>query len=436
MKVAVLWIAGCAAFAAGAQPVPLPPGTHVDEPNPAPASSSKEPLASAESDIEARNFDAARTLLSPYLSAHPDDARALFDMGYLEDSQDHTDAAAVDYRKAIAADPKQFESRLALGLVLARQGQPAEAREQLDAATGLEPAPPNPAAKAQAFRALARLVRTSDPTAAKKALLQALQLGPETPDDSLLTAEIAEASGDAELAETAYRRNLAQQPNSSAAAAGLVHLLLQQKKYADAEPLLRAALVRDPDDPALNSQMAALLTAEGKKDEALKVLEKLHSLQPADSTIAGMLAEAYTQAGQPEKAEAVYGEMSKAAPSDPDLLTMRGESLIRSKRYSEALQVLQQAVKLKPEDADAWSSIAFAASEMHQYSTALDALTMRSKFLSDTPATYFLRATACDNLHQTKAAAEYYKLFLTAAHGSFPDQEWQAKHRLLALGIK
>ena len=29
---------------------------------------------------------------------------------------------------------------------------------------------------------------------------------------------------------------------------------------------------------------------------------------------------------------------------------------------------------------------------------------------------------------------DYYRKFLTAADGKFPDQEWQAKHRLVALG--
>ncbi len=429
-------VLSCGAAGLWAQPVPLPAGTHADDPAPQAAGGVNEAVTSAESAIEARNFDQARTLLAPYLTAHPGDARALFDLGYLEDAQDHEQAAVDAYQKAIAADPKQFESRLALGLVLARQGHADEARLQFEAATTLNPTPPNPAAKAQAFRALARLIRTTDPGAARKALLQALQLGPESPDDALLTAEIAEASGDAETAEAAYRRVLTKQPDSSAAAAGLVHLLLQQKKYPEAEPLLRAALLRDPDDPALNSQMATLLTAEGKKDEAAGVLEKLHALQPGDATIAGMLAESYTQAGEPDKAEALYAEMSKANPEDADLLTLYGESLIRNRQYAEALPILQRATRLKPDDADAWSSLAFAASQAHDYATALDALAMRSKFVSDTPATYFLRATAYDNLHQKKQAVEAYKQFLAAAHGTFPDQEWQAKHRLLALGVK
>jgi len=82
---------------------------------------------------------------------------------------------------------------------------------------------------------------------------------------------------------------------------------------------------------------------------------------------------------------------------------------------------------------DAWSGLAFAASETHQYDLELSALSTRSKYAAESPSTLFLYATAYDNLHQNKAAADYYHRFLAAAQGKFPDQEWQAKHRLAAL---
>jgi len=59
---------------------------------------------------------------------------------------------------------------------------------------------------------------------------------------------------------------------------------------------------------------------------------------------------------------------------------------------------------------------------------------MRSKYAQENPASLFLWATAYDNLHQTRQAADYYHRFLAVAQGKFPDQEWQAKHRLAVLG--
>ena len=68
-----------------------------------------------------------------------------------------------------------------LGLLLAHQGKYDEAREQMQQATLLTPEPPNPAAQAEAFRTLAELDRSSDPPAARDALVAALKLSPETP---------------------------------------------------------------------------------------------------------------------------------------------------------------------------------------------------------------------------------------------------------------
>ena len=433
-RIAALSVVLLCPLALRAQSAPLPPGTSDTEPATTTLQSNPQsgPLAEAESAIDAKNYDKARSLLDAYLSAHAADARALFDRGYCDDAQGHADSALSYYRKAVAADPQQFEAHMALGLLLAQQNSP-DARTELEVAVNLNPDPPNPAAKAQAYRTLARLLRTSDPDTAKADLLAALKLTPETIDDTLLTAEIAESEGDSDVAEQAYRRVLNQQPESSPAIAGLTHILLEQKKYADAEPLIHTALLRDPDDPALNAQYAALLAAQGKTGEATATLEKLHQLQPQDRQISGMLADAYVQAGMLEKADAVYANLLAASPNDPDLLSARGQVLIREEKYPEALALLQQAVKIDPKDADVWGGIAFAASKTGDSALELDALVTRSKYAPETPATYFLLATAHDKLHHNKQAVEYYHLFLSSALGKFPDEEWQAKQRLAVL---
>jgi Tfp pilus assembly protein PilF len=88
---------------ATAQATPLPPGTSLSDG--AQASSQASPLDGIESDIAAKKYDKARSLLDAYLSVHPTDARALFDRAYCDDAQGKTTSAKTYYRKAIAADP-------------------------------------------------------------------------------------------------------------------------------------------------------------------------------------------------------------------------------------------------------------------------------------------------------------------------------------------
>jgi hypothetical protein len=61
---------------------------------------------------------------------------------------------------------------------------------------------------------------------------------------------------------------------------------------------------------------------------------------------------------------------------------------------------------------------------------------MRAKVLPDEAITYFMRASAYDNLKDFKKASLNYHLFLNTANGKYPDQEWQAKHRLIAIEPK
>lgn len=424
----LLLAAGCTTFAFSQQS--LPPGAQDPDAQAKPAS---DQLSTAEEEISKKDYLGARMFLDQYLVTHANDARAFFDAGFIDDAQGKDDAAAASYRHAIQLDPKQFEAHLALGLLLARLNQPDEAKTELEAATKLEPATPDAEAKGRAWRALAQLVRNSDPAEAKQALLEALKITPETPDDILLTAEIAEASDDAETAETAYRRVLAQQPNSAPAVAGLAHLLLQQKKYSEAEPLLRSALQQEGGNPALNAQLAAILIAQNKNDEALDLLQKAHQKAPANPELSRMLADTLMSTGDAAGASDLYKQLLQIQPDNTGLLTDYGQALVRQQKYSEAIGIFQKAAQLDGKNADALGGLAFAASENHQPELTLQALSMRSKLIPDTPPTCFLRATAYDNLHQKKAAAEAYRQFLSMAAGKFPDQEWQAKQRLAVL---
>ena len=397
-------------------------------------------LADAESAIAGSDWKTASTKLDAYLVTHSTDARALFDAGYVADHQDQLDRAAGFYRRALDANPNSFESHLALGLLLARQGKKDEARTELLAATTLDPGTAGPTLKARAWRALARL---DDPgpdgqgnvTLASNELLEALKLTPETTEDTLLAADLAEASGQHDTAEAAYRRILAANPKSVQADSGLAHVLIQRKQYADAEKLLRAAIQQDPEDPALNAQLAMVLAAQDDAD-ALPLLQKLHGAHPTDPAITRMLAQVLAQAGDTEASDKLYVSLLSASPDDVSLIVAHGQNLIRQQQYSQALAAFNKATELDSANGDAWSGVAFAASKLHQPSLAVHALTMRARYLPEVPATYFLWATSYDTLKDRVAAITYYHHFLDSSKGKFPDQEWQARQRLLALEKK
>jgi predicted Zn-dependent protease len=431
--VVLLFFSGWLAFGQSsapdqAQQVPAAPAT-------APQQALAPEVADAEAAIVKSDWTTAEQKLTPYVATHPDDARALFDAGYVADAQNRLNDAAALYRRSVEANPKSFEAQLMLGLLLARQGKLADARPELAAATTLDAGDAGPGAKARAWRALAQVDRTTDPTQASTDLLEALKLTPETVDDTLLAAELADQTGEYDAAEKVFRRVLAEDPKSAAANAGLAHLLIARKQYPEAETMLRAALEQSPEDAALTAQLATVLVAENKA-EALPLLEKLHDDHPDDATITGMLAQVLAESGDSAGSDRLYRSLIAANPNDASLWIAHGQNLVRELKFVQALGVFDKATQLAPANADGWSGMAFAASKTNQPSITLHALTMRSKYLPENASTYFLWATAYDTLHNKASAAVYYHHFLDAAGGKFPNEEWQAKQRLIVLEKK
>jgi tetratricopeptide (TPR) repeat protein len=399
--------------------------------SPAPA----QPVQEAEALIAQSNWKDAEAKLAAWLTDHPTDTHALFDAGYAADAQNHLDDAAAYYRRAIAADNSSLEAHLSLGLLLARQNKLADAHTELTTATTLNAGEQDAALKARAWRALARIDEADNPTAASDDLIQALKLSPETPEDTALAAELADRAGELDASEAAYRHLLAKDPASPTANSGLAHVLIEQKKFPEAETLLRSALEKSPDDPALTAQLSTVLAAQDKA-EAIPLLQKLHDAHPTDAAISRMLAEVLSESGDAAASDQIYTTLLAASPNDPNLLISHGQNLIRQLHYADAFQVFSKATELAPSNPDGWSGLAFAASKTNRPTVTIHALEIRAQFMPENPSTYFLRATSYDTLHDRTQAANWYHRFLQAAQGKFPDQEWQAKQRLALLEKK
>lgn len=427
------------------QATSLPPGTSA--PDDTSSAATTEPaghaaalVSRAEDAILRNEYAKALPLLNDAIAAapttSPQTARAYYDRGYIEQQQNHLSDAEEDFRHANVADPKQFESHAALGQLLTQQKQWKEARRQLELAAASRPANGNPIqSMADVDRMLARVdAQMNDLGAAGDALLAALKLTPEQPDDTLLAAQLAEQEDNFTGAEQAYRKVLTEDPKSISAAEGLARVLIHEKKFAAAEPVLAAALQQEPNDPVLLAQSATALAGEGKNEAAISQLETLHAQNPNQPAVTRMLADLYSGSGEPAKADPLYSELLAAGPKTPSLLTAAGENELQEQKWGNAVGTLEESLNLQAAQPDAWSDLAFAASEDGQYALTLTALDHRAQYLPDVPATYFLRATALDHLHHPRQAIAYYRRFLLNAQGKFPSEEAQTRQRLKELG--
>jgi len=398
----------------------------------------QDPVASkineAEGDISKQDYAAAETLLKQAVAEAPENYSAWYDLGFVYHATNRSDDSIAAYRKSVAAKPDVFESNLNLGLALADAGQP-DAEPYLRAATKLTPVSNPAAGKKRAWVGLGHLLESNKPEEAANAYQQAAVADPKDPEPHLLAATLLEKQHPAD-SEKEYQQALALAPDSTDALAALTNFYMRQRRFADAEMLLRKLVSLHPADATAHLQLGRMLAISGKTDDGIGEIEAGLKLDPSDSQAQHDLADLYLENSKFSQAEVLYRTLIASHPNDAAFHHGLGRALLHEKKFADAERELARAVQLKPDFGPAYGDLAVASAENKDYEFAIKAVDMRAKFLPEIPMTYFLRATSYDNLHDVKDAAKYYHQFLDVAGGKFPDQEWQARHRLIAIEPK
>jgi Flp pilus assembly protein TadD len=393
-------------------------------------------IAQAEAAIQKNDFSGAEALLKKALEKDPKNYQAWFDLGFTLNRLDRVEDSIHAYRQSVAAKPDVFESNLNLGLMLVRFNSP-EAENFLRAATTLKPTDHVEESQARAWLALARLLEKTKPDEAFQAHRKAAELTPKDPEPHLSAGLLHERLKQFADAEAEYKQVIALDPHNTEAAIGLTNIYMKSARLGDAEPLLRRLAAERPDDAGIHLQLARVLNVEGNKDDAIAELQTALKLAPNDSDAQRELVDLLASSGKNDQAEAVYRTLIASNPNDAELHRGLGQALLRQKKFPEAQAELLVALRLKRDSPDVYIDLAFAASENKNYELTIRALNGRTMLNADLPPVcFFLRASAYDHLRDFKQAALDYHHFLEVANGKFPDQEWQATHRLIAIEPK
>jgi tetratricopeptide (TPR) repeat protein len=392
-------------------------------------------LARAEAAIEKNDYATAELLLQKVVAAEPKNYQAWFDLGFVDNALGKTADAIAAYRKSVAAKPDVFESNLNLGLMLAKTGQP-DAEQFLRAATTLIPTANPEEGRTRAWLSLAHLREKDKPDEAITAYQKAAALQPKNPEPHLSAGLLLEKQNRFADAEEEYKQALALDPASSDAMTGLANLYMRGHRFSDAEAILRKLVASSPNDAAAHTQLGRMLAADGQNDDAIAELERALKLAPGDAAAQRDLADVLANAQKYPEAEAQYRALLAAQPNDAELHLGLGQALMKERKFPEAQNELITAITLKRDLGPAYGDLAVVASENKNYMLTIKALDDRAKLLPEIPVSFFLRATAYDHLREYKLAAENYHRFLQVADGKFPDQEWQARHRLMAIEPK
>ena len=387
----------------------------------------------AEAALQKQDYTAAETLLKKAITANQADYRAWFDLGFVYNQTKRPDDAIAAYGNSVALKADVFESNLNLGIMLARQGNKDEAAKYLRTATKLNPTAHESEGLSRAWLSLGLVVEAGDPQEALADYAAAAKLNPKDAEPHLSAGALLEKQDKLDDAIREYRAALEIDPKSTDAITGLANVYSKQKKLPESEAQLRRLLDIDPGNEAAKVQLGRVLAAEGKNDEAAPLLNSAKSATTGDPRAALDLGTVYVKAGNLAEAEKQFRIAVQALPQDAEAHYALGSVLMEEKKYPEAQQELLTAVKLKPDAGEVYGNLAVVAAENKNYALAIQVLDTRAKYMPEIPATYFLRATSYDNLKMTAKAVENYKQFLATDGGKNPDQEWQARHRLMAI---
>ncbi|MGP1375222.1 MAG: tetratricopeptide repeat protein [Almyronema sp.] len=236
------------------------------------------------------------------------------------------DAIAL-YNQLIAENPQDFSYQVGRAVVAYQGGLMSEAQAEAVLQQGLQQAvgnrpsaalatlaavlPPS-ASRASLYQQLLavtpnntglqlRSLQVLAATSARQAQAQIAQLIAQNPgavDLYFIQGEIAQQTGDYDLARQTYLAIRQQQPNNLDALLALAGLAFQQGDYSEADRLYQQALALDAENSTARTSLAALNAVQGQPLSAISQLRAWQQAQQAQGSYSPQVAEQIQQIGE------------------------------------------------------------------------------------------------------------------------------------------
>jgi superkiller protein 3 len=158
----------------------------------------------------------------------------------------------------------------------------------------------------------------------------------------LATARTEIARGELQSAEKTIWTVLSTDPNQPDALTLLGIIRGRQKRYSEAEALLRRVMQLDPKSIVARRNLASALIAQNKPDEALQIYKQIVDSSPQDASAKVELARLYVAQGQFSDAVATLGPLSPGH-LPKEALPVKAAALVGDHRPAEAGELIEQA---------------------------------------------------------------------------------------------
>jgi len=210
-----------------------------------------------------------------------------------------------------------------------------------------------------------------------------------------------------EEAEKTLREVIEAAPSFAKPHEDLGFLLLQDKRPAEALPILERATVLDPalERAWFNFGKALALLGRGKEADA--AFEKCFERSPEKRLMA--LAAEHHKEGRTEEAERLYRRVLRDNPRNVDALRLLAQLAAKSGRGDDAEVLLERAVEIAPDFVQALLDLGQLRKEEDRYGEALDCFDRVLALEPTHPQAHFLRAGTLARASFTHEAVDAYR---------------------------
>jgi tetratricopeptide (TPR) repeat protein len=230
-----------------------------------------------------------------------------------------------------------------LAELLAKQGQKAKAREQVDVV--LKNSPENSGALDVLFKLQ---MADADYAQAAQAAQRIKTQRPGVGEYYLGLVAQAQKKGGEAIAH--FEAALNKAPGAAEPLSALVKARLAQGRTAEAEQRLRQELARSKDNVAAHNLLGEVLLLTKKSDAAVAELSEAQRLNPRLATPYRNLAVAYMSKGRRDEAAAVLRKGIAATDHDPELVFALASYEGNQGKADQAIALYEEALKARPRE--------------------------------------------------------------------------------------
>ncbi|GGC17084.1 XrtA/PEP-CTERM system TPR-repeat protein PrsT [Pseudoduganella buxea] len=332
-------------------------------------------------------------------------------------------AAIIELKNALQAEPDRAPARLLLGQVYLRTGQAAAAEKELRRALQ---------AGASAATVLPLLAQSLLDQGRPRAVLEEFaSVGLD--DDSLLRVrgDSSLATGQLQQAHRFYTRVLAKFPGDAAALVGLARHSLATGDTAAAQRHADAAVLRQPANGAAWLFKGQLARHLGDTAGAVAAARRAVALAPDNIPAHVLLAQLLIAQNRFDEAKAALDGAGKAGQGSIAVVYTRGVLAMAQQRYQEALDASRQVLKGVP---DYWPAVLLAGTAHAALGSVPQAEEQLRRYLDKYPRNDAVRNLLARTLLQGSRPQEALAALKSAASQADAQALFIAGESRLALG--